>query len=79
MKKSIYLLGLCATALISCKKDYSCTCTATSVLMGETEISTSVSTIEGATKTQAQAACNEATIKHVEGSFSTTEKCNLSK
>lgn len=79
MKKSILLLGLCVSALISCKKDYSCTCTNTDVDSGVTLTTTTNYKVEGATKRQAEAACNEATIKFTEGTYSYTQACKLSK
>lgn len=53
--------------LISCKKDYSCSCTNTDKDVGEGGVTTVTYdnyTIEDATKDQARAACNEAKITH---------------
>ena len=89
MKKSIFAFALVGLALVSCKKDYSCTCTSTGVSYydsdwdGEDEAhpysNTSNIKIEGANKTQANAACNEATIKEIDGMNTYEVSCDLSK
>jgi hypothetical protein len=79
MKKFIFPLAVITLTLVSCKKDYSCTCTETDVYNGETDVSTYSYKVEGATKKQAQAACNEATIIETDGSDSYTVKCDLTK
>ena len=79
MKKSIFAIALGCLALVSCKKDYSCACTDTDVYNGSTDVYTYNYKVEGATKKQAQAACNEATITYVDGSDSYKTKCELSK
>lgn len=60
-------LVLMSVILISCKKDYSCSCTNTDKDVGEGGITTVTIenyTIEDATKDQARAACNEAKITY---------------
>lgn len=79
MKKIIFPLAVVALALVSCKKDYSCSCTETESFNGASDVSTYNYKVEGATKKQAQAACNEATIVETDGSYSYTIKCDLSK
>lgn len=79
MKKSIFTLAFACLALASCTKDYSCSCTDTDVYDGETEVYTYNYKVEGATKKQAQAACNEATITYAEDGDSYKTKCDLSK
>lgn len=49
------LLGL---TFASCKKDYTCTCTVTSTIMGQTTTSTASGTITD-TKADAKARCDE--------------------
>ncbi len=89
MKKSIIAIALVGMALVSCKKDYSCTCNESGVNYYDTDFdgvdeahsyaNTSNFKVEGATKTQAIAACNEATIKEQDGLDTYEYKCNLSK
>ncbi|WP_343634219.1 hypothetical protein [Fluviicola sp.] len=79
MKKSIMVIALAGMALASCKKDYSCSCTDTDIYNGETEVTTYNYKVEGATKKQAQAACNEAKVSYVDGADSYTTQCELSK
>ena len=74
---TIAILGM--ITLSSCTKDYSCSCTETDVYDGETDVYTYTYTVEGASKKESQAACNEATIKYVEGADSYSIKCELSK
>lgn len=69
MKKAKMILSLtfASAALMSCKKDYSCTCTHTDKDVGEggtTTVTVENYTIEDATKDQARAACNEAKITY---------------
>lgn len=70
MKKNVFKIALgitlISTTLISCKKDYSCTCTNTDkdVGQGTTNVTIDNYTIEDATKDQARAACNEAKITY---------------
>ena len=89
MKKNIFLLAFVGLALTSCKKDYSCTCTETGVnyydITGDgipdavPYSYTSNLQIKEANKTQANAACNEATIKGQDGQDTYESKCDLSK
>jgi hypothetical protein len=79
MKKLIFILPLTMLALASCKKDYSCSCTDTDTVDGETETYAYAYKVEGATKKQAQAACNEATVTYLDGADSYKTKCDLSK
>jgi len=79
MKKAILPIAILGLALMSCKKDYSCTCTYTETSMGTTDTDVDVFTISGATKNEAAAACNEATIEQVETGYSFKRSCSLSK
>lgn len=79
MKKIIIPFALLTFTLVSCKKDYSCTCTETEVYNGETDVYTYTYKVEEATKKQAQAACNEATLSTTEGADSYKKVCDLSK
>lgn len=89
MKKSIFVLAVTGMALVSCKKDYSCTCNSSGVeyydsnLDGTEEAHPFANThnikIEGANKTEAAAACSEATIKEQDGMDTYEYKCDLSK
>lgn len=89
MKKSIFAIALVMLALTSCKKDYSCTCTSSGVSYYDADFdnvdeahpysNTSTYKIEGANKTEAIAACNEATIKQQDGQDTYESKCDLSK
>lgn len=79
MKKLIFALPVFLLVLVSCKKDYSCSCTDTDTYNGETETTNYAYKVEGATKKQAQAACNEATVTYIDGADSYKTKCDLSK
>ncbi len=79
MKKLILALPVLAIVLVSCKKDYSCSCTDTDVDNGTTEVTMYNYKVEGATKKQAQVACNEATVTYIDGADSYKTKCDLSK
>lgn len=75
----VVIAAVAVVTLASCKKDYSCTCTETEIEDGSTSVFTSTYQIEEASKKQAEIACNEATIKYVEGQDSYTVKCDLTK
>ena len=89
MKKSILALALVSLALVSCKKDYSCTCTSSGVNYYDSNFDgveeahpfSNINNIkiEGANKTQAVAACNEATIKEQDDMDTYETSCDLSK
>ena len=89
MKKSFLAIAIVGMALISCKKDYSCSCTESGVnyydsdFDGTDEAHSYTNTynykVEGANKTQAVAACNEATIKQQDDQDTYQVKCDLSK
>ncbi len=79
MKKLLLLAPVALLALASCKKDYSCNCTDTTSYDGITEIDVYTYSIEGASKDQAVAACNEATITYSEAGYSQKQECKLSK
>jgi hypothetical protein len=89
MKKSLIAVALIGLALTSCKKDYSCTCTSSGVSYYDSDFDgvdeahpysyTSNIKIEEANKTQAAAACNEATIKEQDGMSTSESTCTLSK
>lgn len=65
--KKIFILMLAGLALAACKKDYTCTCSEKQTFFGQISESEYTFTIEGANTTQAQAACNEATLKQTDG------------
>lgn len=89
MKKSIIAIAVVGMALVSCKKDYSCTCNESGTSYYDSDFDgvdeahpyadTYTYKIEGANKTQAIAACNEATIKQQEDLDTYQVKCDLSK
>ena len=79
MKKIILPIAILGLVSLSCKKDYSCTCTYTSTYDGTTETEIEVFTIEEASKSQARAACNEATLEEISDGDKYTRKCSLSK
>lgn len=78
MKKTLFFaLGL--VALSSCTKDYNCDCTEKETYLGVVETYAYDFTVEGANKTQAQAACNEATITYEDVDYTYEQTCTLSK
>lgn len=81
MKKYIFISILAVVSLASCKKDYSCTCTQTYTQDGQVDTYILTSSIAGATKAEATAACNESTLNYTdtEDGYNYTEKCDLSK
>lgn len=89
MKKLIFVFAFLGIALVSCKKDYSCSCTESGLSYYDSDSDgveeahpiayTYNYQIEGATKTQAMAACNEATIKPQNEMETYEYKCDLSK
>lgn len=89
MKKIVFILCLSGLGLVSCKKDYSCTCTETGTYYIDMDgdgipdpssySNTSNFKIKEANKTQANAACNEATIKEQDGQDTYERTCDLSK
>lgn len=89
MKKTIFLAAFGLIALTACKKDYSCSCQYSGINYYDSNFDgideahpysgTSNYTVEGANKTQAQAACNEATIKQNDDGDTYEETCTLSK
>lgn len=79
MKKLIFALPVFLLVLASCKKDYSCSCTDTDTVDGETETTLYTYKVEGATKKQAQAACNEAKVSYIDGADSFSTQCELRK
>lgn len=76
--KKVFVFGtLSLLALASCTKDYSCRCTYTEIDDGFTETYIEDFKVEGADKTQAQGACNEATISVTEPGYSYSRTCEL--
>jgi hypothetical protein len=75
MKKLGFLLILGGVFISSCKKDYTCTCTTSTTVLGVTTSVQSVYIIPGATQPQAATIC----VAHQEYSQggSQTTKCNL--
>ena len=84
MRKIVLLSSVAiAFTFMSCKKDYSCTCTYTQS-NSDPDFNYSYSgveniKIEGATKTEARAACIEANIHYVDGTYTSDQKCELKK
>ena len=89
MKKSIFALAVIGFGLVSCKKDYSCTCNSSGFYYYDSDgdgadeahpfANTTNIKIEEANKTQAVAACNEATIKQQDGLNTYEVTCELTK
>lgn len=77
MKKILVLGTFGVFALASCTKDYSCKCTYTVTDDGFTTTYTETYDVEGASSTQAQAACNEATITYTEPGYTQERTCEL--
>lgn len=79
MKKTVLAIAVLFVTLSSCTKDYSCTCVETDVYEGITTTYTYDYKIEEAKKSDARAACNEATIVFTEENYSGKTKCELKK
>jgi hypothetical protein len=81
MKKiySTFLVIAAALSISSCTADYDCKCTNKSTIGSVSFENTSEYTVEGATRFQAQAACNEATVKETGNTGSSETKCELTK
>jgi hypothetical protein len=79
MKKVIILSAVATLGLVSCKKDYTCKCTDKEVFNGEVDLDEWTFQVLGANSTQAQAACNEATIKVEETNYTVERTCELTK
>jgi hypothetical protein len=79
MKKVIILSAVATLALASCTKDYTCKCTEKEVWNGEVDLTEYTYQVNEANSTQAQAACNEATIKVEETNYSYEQTCELTK
>lgn len=83
MKFKVTAIAAIALLAVSCKKDYTCSCTDTTT--GGGEISTDVYTyqVKEATKDQAAAACNEATIVSTYSfggnTYTTESTCTMTK
>lgn len=78
--KKIFILMLAGIAFSACKKDYTCTCSEKQTANGQINQSEYTFTIEGANTTQAQAACNEATLKQTIGDSDYYQiSCDLKK
>lgn len=78
--KYLGILALAIIALSSCKRDYTCTCEEKEVYYGEVEVYQYTYSVNEANKTQAQAACNEATIRMEESGNDYYEiSCDLKK
>jgi hypothetical protein len=75
MKKlTILSIAFIAISLVSCKKDYVCSCTNTSSVAGSTSTTSEV-TYVGAKKSDAKRACVKETF--TTGSATTTKDCKL--
>lgn len=83
MKTKLFFVAAISVLTVSCTKDYSCSCTYTSTSISGTETSTDTYQVNEATKDQAAAACNEATIVDTydwQGeTVTTTQNCSLTK
>lgn len=79
MKKVLMITFLSAMTLVSCKKNYTCSCTFTHFSSLGTNTTTYTKKINEATKKQAGYLCNEAKITRFDGDQSYTEECKLSK
>lgn len=79
MKKILAITCIGMLALVSCEKDYSCTCTETYTDGTDTYTDSYTYRVEGATKKQAEIACNEATISQTEGTQTYEMTCVLTK
>jgi thiamine biosynthesis lipoprotein ApbE len=79
MKKLVLLVAVGALGLASCTKDYTCKCTEKDVVGTSVDISEYTYQVLGANSTQAQAACNEATIKVEQTNYTYERTCELSK
>lgn len=77
MKKLFILsFAVCAVALTSCKKDYTCTCTTTSPGNPSTSLKR---TVKDVSKKQAEALCNsgDQTITVMGFGFTQTQTCKI--
>lgn len=79
MKKLVLLAAVGTLGLVSCKKDYTCKCTEKDVQGTSVDIYEYSYQVLGANSTQAQAACNEATIKFEQTNYTYEQTCELSK
>lgn len=79
MKKLVILSAIATLGLVSCKKDYTCKCTEKDVVGTSVDISEYTYQVIGANSTQAQAACNEATIKVEQTNYTYERTCELTK
>jgi len=79
MKKIFLIAVLGVLTLASCKKDYSCSCTYTYSGPFGSNTTIYTKTIQEASKKQASYACVEAKITEVDGDYTSTEECKLSK
>jgi hypothetical protein len=77
MKKIIFVGALAILGLASCKKDYTCECTAT-VDMGELgKTSASASTTINDTKANASEACDAGDSQTNSGGYKSTTECEI--
>ncbi len=77
MKKIILVGAVALMGLASCKKDYTCECTAT-VDMGELgKSSASASTTINDTKANATEACDAGDSKTTSGGYTQTSECEI--
>jgi hypothetical protein len=75
MKKiTILSVAFLALSLVSCKKDYTCTCTNTSTVAGSTTTTSEITYVD-AKKADAKRACVKTT--RTTGSATYTEDCKL--
>ena len=71
MKRIMFVLAIGIVGISSCKKDYTCTCTTTTVIGGSTITTPSVRIIPDATQAQAQTICIAGEVYNQGGSKNT--------
>jgi hypothetical protein len=76
MKKIIFVLALLSVRMVSCKKEYSCTCTTTTTGWMGTTNGTSTSVIKD-TKKKAEETCREKSSTASTNGMSVTSTCSI--
>ncbi len=76
--KTLILSAFVVLALASCKKDYVCSCTNSSTIVGSTSSVTEVTYVK-TTKSTAKKACIKTTEDHTNfaGTYTTTKDCKI--
>lgn len=78
MKKILLGAGLLSVVMISCTKDYTCTCTNVTTSGGISSTTTNTYDVNDAESHEAQAACNEAKVVNTYDWGTTERTCELS-